>query len=116
LTGTRQEKPPNAEEKARELGRLVQTWNKACTERGKPTGTWNLDAINQYDRSYLHAFIRETRLNQIPDKELLTRLGCLVDHLASNSLVVDQLDVFSLRTFVHNRAAVVAMMRQMQAT
>jgi hypothetical protein len=93
------EKPLTDEEKARELERLIETWNKACVERGWPTAQWSRDAVDKYSAGRLHRFIEETRLHQIPDQELLIRLGIIVDYAAKTSLV-DKLDVSTLRAFV----------------
>jgi hypothetical protein len=90
------------EEKARELERLTKTWDKACLEQGWPTAVWSRDALDQHSGRLLR-FIQATRLHQIPDQELLTRLGKIVDHLASNTLVEKAyLGVFTLQGFARH--------------
>jgi hypothetical protein len=79
------EKPLTDEKKARELERLTETWNKACVERGWPTAQWSREAVDQHSRDLLR-FIRATRLHQVPDRELMIRLGIVVDFFASSFL------------------------------
>jgi hypothetical protein len=94
------EKPLTDEEKARELERLTETWNKLCVERGRPTAQWSRDAVDQHSPAFLH-FIRAARLHQIPDQELLIRLGIVVDFFMNHHLVGEHyLAAFTLKHFV----------------
>ena len=97
----KRQKPLLLEYEAREVERLIETWNKACDERGRPTARWSREAVDQCAVRLLPV-INATRMHQIPDQEVACRLGNVVDCLASNG-PVDDLATLTLNHFVHNR-------------
>ena len=71
---------------------------KSCVERGSPTAQWSSVAVDQ-DSGRLLGFIQTTRLNQIPDQELLIRLGIVVDFFARETLLKTDLAASTLKNF-----------------
>ena len=87
---------------------LTEAWNKACDERGRPTAQWQRDAVERQS-SHLLRFISKARLHQIPDQELLTPLGKIVDFFARSTLVDEPyLAALTLKNFVCNGAELFA--------